>query len=157
MNFKGHLNIGLVASVAVGAGWIAVNANLLNRVPQTEEIMLVSGVTVLGSLAPDLDHQSVPSMITSFILSVFCMFSLYHQDPYPALILATGFIFIKSFSHRGWVHSYSLVTVIALLGTAYPGLYLLFPFALGMIVHLKFGDRLAFFRRSNWIKPIKLI
>jgi uncharacterized metal-binding protein len=154
MNFRRHLYAGSIASAAVTVGYgLATSDFNLPFTTDPGDAALVFVVCLAGSLAPDLDTHSVPSKITSFLVSIFCAFSIYHKEPYPALIIATALLFIKSLSHRGWVHTYTIALVVGLFGII-PDLWLLIPFAIGMIVHFK-TDSMLFLKKTNWIKPIK--
>lgn len=157
MNYKDHLKYGIVASVSLAYIYVYIKSDWkLPLKADPGETALVFGLCLAGSLSPDLDVQSKPSQIVAFFGSIFCAISLYFREPYPALIFSTIFLFIKSFSHRSWVHTYTLPFVLALFGI-FSEIWLIMPFTIGMIVHYRFGDKMKVFKKSNWIKSIKIL
>jgi len=154
MNFKGHLRAGLVAS-ALSTVVYSLSAN--DSTPDAGAMVFTA--VLVGSLVPDLDTNSIPSKITALLGSIFCLWSLITKEPYPALIFATGFLFIKSFNHRTWTHLWSLPTILIAVAVKY-NIPLLIPFSVGIMTHYVidcYGPKKMYpWMVSNWIKPIKI-
>ncbi len=156
MIFRQHLGYGFVASAIASASFAFAKSGFeLPITADSGDIALVFGLCLAGSLAPDLDTQSTPSRIVAIFGFFFCSLSLFHREPYPALIFATAFIFIKSLSHRGWIHTYTLPLILVVMGIVLQ-LWMIIPFSLGIIVHFK-CDGMKVFKKSNWVKSFKIL
>lgn len=145
MNFPEHLKAGF-------AGSIAVTCCAVGFTQEPLELLAVFGVTLAGSLAPDLDTQSTPSMAAAAIAFAIGIGGFVFREPYVPLAITTFFCFIKIFSHRTWVHTYTVVAIILFLGIEYNE-PITVPFCIGYIIHFVV-DKIWPWRVSNWIKPI---
>jgi hypothetical protein len=143
MNYKGHLRAGFFGAIAV-----SVSYSMIDNEPS--RIGFMGGATLIGALAPDLDTDSIPSKITSFIGFAACLISIILKEPYPMLYFSAAFFFVKSFSHRTYTHLYSLPLVMVVLSYYYQSFYFA-AFGFGLCVHY-FCDSLSVFKPSNWFK-----
>lgn len=154
MLFKQHLKYGLISSSATTACY-SVMTMYNDWHLSVDNHLIVFFATLAGSLAPDLDAHSKPSKIVALFGSIFCLAAIYQREPYPALIFATGFLFIKSFSHRTWTHVYSLPLVLTIIAFKMD-LWFLIPVSGGLCVHYAV-DTIPFWKLNSWIKPIVLL
>jgi uncharacterized metal-binding protein len=148
MNFRSHLTGGALASTVLTVGYSFLQKPPINQ----DDLALMFGACLIGSLAPDLDTQSKPSKFLSIVLTVFGIWSIVNREPYPALFCLTGFAFIKSFNHRTWCHVYSLPLVLTLVSVQF-NLWWLIPFSVGLVVHYA-CDKLNPLQFNNWFKKI---
>lgn len=127
MNFASHDKAGFWCSVITGA------AGYLFRTPETA--LLAGALCFIGSLAPDLDTDSIPSRWAArggLILSAIC---LYTKVYLPAVIAGLVFFALKSFPHRSFTHSYFWPLALIAVGI-YEQSFLYPAFAIGLICHL---------------------
>jgi len=153
MNFREHLIAGAIGSVAIAGTHAAITQSV-------DLFPLISIACLFGSLAPDLDTQSKPSKFVALLLSAFCVYSIIVREPYFALFLSAGFLFIKSFNHRTFTHIWTLPIILCFV--AYKtDTFLLYSFSFGLCVHYSvdcLGPKKMYpWRVSNWIKPIKIL
>lgn len=143
MNFNEHLKAGVIGGVVT-----AVAASYITKKP--EHLAAVFGLTVAGSLFPDLDTASNPSRITALCLTIFGIVSIYTREPYLALYFMTAFCLVKSFKHRGFSHSYMIPAALIFMSYDFSVPWFA-AFGIGCIIHL-FIDKLYPWKLSNWLK-----
>lgn len=141
MNFKDHLRFGVVGGIVTAAA-----SGFVTQKP--EEVAIIFGLTVAGSLFPDLDTASIPSRITAFILTITGLLCIYYRELYPVVYFMWAFCFVKSFKHRGFSHSWFIPA--ALIGlTLYLELLWFAAFGIGCIIHLVV-DKIYPWKVKNW-------
>ena len=136
MNFKEHSNAGLWASVPVMAvtAYLFLGTDLLFYAFM---VLSMGACAWYGSLAPDLDTNSIISRWTArALLSYSCISLLKYHQPGPFEILGKYqvfdlwivfyanlvFVAIKCTKHRGPTHKYIIPPILILAGflTKYP-------------------------------------
>lgn len=151
MNFRSHLTGGASVSTVITIGY-----SFLQKFPiDQDDLALMFGACLVGSLAPDLDTQSKSSRYVSMFLFLFGVWSLIHQDPYPVVVLLVGFAFIKSMSHRTWCHVYSLPVILTGIALTFD-IWWLIPFSIGLVCHYAI-DNMNPLKLNNWWKPITIL
>jgi len=160
MEFRNHFVAGIVTSSLASIAWKAIHVKAGIELNDPNELLIIFGLCLAGSLIPDLDTQSKPSKIFAFLGSIFCIVSLIVQEPYPALMYSAAFLFIKSFNHRTWTHVWALPVVLVFVGI-YFDQWMLIPFAVGIVCHYIldcFGpQKMLPWRVNSWVKPLRLL
>ena len=156
MLFKQHLAFGALVSTAITVGYSLIQKPPINQ----DDLALMLGACLIGSLAPDLDTNSKSTKIAALALTIFGIWSLVNREPYPGLILLVGFSFIKTFNHRTFTHIYTLPVVLIFVAIKFD-VWWLIPFSVGLITHY-FCDcvgpnKIFPWKLSSWIKPITII
>ncbi len=129
MNFKEHFSGGTAASAFAGVGAFALTGNI-------KHAAIVFACTLGGSLFPDLDTKSKPTMIVAGVLFVWlgCAMWVKEIDQTLPTILMWIFTGIQALNHRGLTHKYTFVLVWIVLGLAFKSLFML-GFSIGLITH----------------------
>lgn len=116
MNKRGHWILGVIASIIfiLILGWL--NLDLINL--SFVSILVISGIIIIYSILPDIDHES--GTITWWFIGtatfgvLFGIFELiFHKsyvNPLAILIISAGFLVVTFIAtnfleHRGIVHS----------------------------------------------------
>ncbi len=152
MLFVDHFRFGFIASVATTGAYSLIAPQIPELSSNPDSIAIAFGACLAGSLAPDLDTQSRPSKYLSFMLFLFGLWSIWEKEPYPFIIFATAFMFIKSMNHRTFCHIFTLPVVLS-ISAVYFNIWWLIPFSVGLIVHYA-CDKMNPLKLSNWIKQI---
>lgn len=126
MNYKSHLNGGIIASCFTAGGFLILSLNPI--------IALICGlVTLVMSLYPDLDTSSKPSRYFYIAGIPTAIYLFYTGQIIPASIVTGLLVIPKFFKHRGFVHTIRY----GIIASACIG-YMLFPlvgiWALWMII-----------------------
>lgn len=135
MNFKDHALIGAATGLVTGACFLVYSGSW--------PLAIMQALTVfLGSLAPDLDTDSIPSRWTARIgFVVACIFMLENKY-FPAAIIGSAFMLMKCGKHRGMTHKYYLPFIL-FGAAAFFSNFLFAAFGIGILVHLK-ADKIVF-------------
>ena len=148
-NFKGHITAGLIASAVVttATGFLTQNV---------EASVLAGGACFFGSLASDIDVDSIPSRWFARLGFVATILLYYFNKKDLGLILGASFFFLKSGKHRGWTHKYSLPLGLVVVGKIYEVAYspayayaYFLAVAVGLLAHYTI-DTMNPFLWSNW-------
>lgn len=146
MNHKAHLIAGMSSGLVV-SGVLANYSSI--------EVAIVGGVACfLGSEFPDLDTNSIPSLIAARVGFLASLALFYFNQFQYAALLGIVFMLIKSQPHRGLTHSYILPLALFILSWLILGNYAFYSvisscFGVGLIVHSAV-DRKNPFRLKNW-------
>lgn len=143
MNFPQHLKAGMI-----GGALTSIAFSTLTHEP--EKLVSIFCLTVLGSLAPDLDTQSKPSKFAAIALTIAGVIALYRKELYPIIYFLIGFSFIKCFNHRSWTHVYLVPLSLFIIGYKTNVIYFI-PIGIGVMVHYLI-DKLWPWKLSNWHK-----
>ena len=140
--FKKHFTAGLIASGVVASGTYFLTKNL-------EASALAGAACLFGSLAPDIDVDSIPSRWFARFGFIATILLYYFNKKDLGLVLGGSFFFLKSGKHRGWTHKYSLPLGLVFAAYFIPHMAW-FVGAIGLIVHYSL-DRISPFRVSGWV------
>jgi hypothetical protein len=142
MNFSEHARAGITASLAVSlAGFIYYN--------DIAKVVPVGLAAFLGSVFPDLDTTSKPSVWAARMGLVFSLICLAINKPYPAALVGMLFFLVKSEPHRGFLHKYAFIALFFAYGAIQLNPVSL-AFGAGLIVHF-WLDKLSPLAWKNWI------
>lgn len=134
MNFRAHALAGTATGLITGATAWYITKNPVAG-------LAFAGVTVIGSLASDIDTGSIPSRMFAWAgIIIAALLMWYGKDRHSAV---TGIVYMafSSDKHRGFTHGWALPVVcfvcsyLAYIHKIPLQFILLFPFAIGLLTH----------------------
>ena len=133
-NFKGHLIAGTATGIITGGTAWYITKNPIAG-------LVFAGVTIAGSLAPDIDVGSIPSRIFAWIGIALSALMIYNGRPTIGAYIGIAYMAFSSDKHRGITHKWILPAACFIAGwygyvTQNSNYLMLVPFGVGLIVHL---------------------
>ena len=147
MNFKQHFTGGVVGSIVAATGLITTN-NFYGGLDD-KTILYATTMVLVGSLAPDLDTDSIPARWAARIGVIASILFIYGEKPIIAAVIGLVYMLMKCGKHRGFSHKYLTLAIIAGIGIYLTNIIII-GFASGMLIHFIL-DKISPFKKYNWI------